>query len=67
MGTALRDMQPWRRSLVEHGLTYLWLAERTDRSVNTVKAYAKGHRIPPPEWLALADEAIAGYLRERPA
>lgn len=60
-------MQPWRRSLVEHGLTIPWLAERTNRPINTVKAYAKGYRIPPPEWLALADEAIAEFVRERPA
>ena len=67
MRTALRDMQPWRRSLVEHGLTVPWLAERTGKSINTVKAYAKGSRIPPTEWLARADEVIATYVRERPA
>lgn len=67
MRTALRDMQPWRRSLVTHGLTIPWLAERTGKSVNTVRAYAKGYRIPPVEWLAKVDEVIAAYLRDRVA
>lgn len=67
MRTALRDMQPWRRSLVEHGLTVPWLADRTGKSVNTVKAYAKGYRLPPAEWLARVDEVIAEYVSERPA
>jgi hypothetical protein len=67
MRTALRDMQPWRRSLVEHGLTVPWLADQTGKAVNTVKAYAKGYRVPPADWLERADAAIAAYVRERDA
>lgn len=65
MRTALRDMQPWRRSLVEHGLTIPWLSEQTATPVNTVKAYAKGYRVPSPEWLGRADAAIAAFVRGR--
>jgi len=52
---------------VEHGLTIPWLAERTGKSINTVRAYAKGYRIPPLEWLARVDAVIAGFVRGRDA
>lgn len=52
---------------MEHGLTVPWLAERTGKAVNTVKAYAKGYRVPPVEWLEQADAAIAAFVRERDA
>lgn len=65
MRTALRDMQPWRRSLVEHGLTIGWLAGKTGKSRDTVKAYAAGQRIPPAEWLTAVDAVIAQHVRER--
>lgn len=58
MVTALRDMPTWRRSLIEHGLTTVWLARETGRSVQTVRSYSTGRRTPPADWLAAADAAI---------
>jgi hypothetical protein len=61
MPTALRDMQPWRRSVIEHGVTLRWLAERTGKSVNTVVAYSMGRRNPPAAWLARVEEVLREY------
>ena len=62
MPTALRDMQPWRRALIEAGLTLRDAAEATGKSVDTVEAYSIGRRRPSPEWqlkvLALAAEHL---------
>lgn len=63
MPTALRDMQPWRRSLVEHGLTLAWVAERTGKSVNTVRAYSSGARRTPATWIVEVERLIADYRR----
>jgi hypothetical protein len=56
-------MQPWRRALVEQGLTFAWLSERTGKSVNTIKAYSQGHRTPPAAWLTQVD-ALLAQVRE---
>ena len=61
MPTALRDLQPWRRTLIEHGLTLVWLAQQTGKSVNTVEAYGRGSRRPPAEWLARVEEVLRPY------
>lgn len=63
MPTPLRDMAPWRRRLRENGLTYGWLAERTEKSVDTVKAYAWGTRPAPADWIARAEAAIGEHER----
>ena len=63
MPTALRDMHPWRRSLVEHGLTLAWVASRTGKSVHTVKAYSAGVRRAPVEWVATVERLIADHER----
>jgi hypothetical protein len=55
-------MQPWRRELVEQGLTIAWLAERTGRSANTVQAYSDGRRNPPAAWIVEAHEVIAAEV-----
>jgi hypothetical protein len=63
MPTALRDMQPWRRAVVEAGLNLTQVAAFTGKSVDTVYAYSRGARRPSPLWEAavirLAGEAIA--------
>ena len=61
MQTALRDMQPWRRAMVELGLTMRWVADRTGKSRDTVQAYAIGRRNPSPEWLAEVARLLAEY------
>lgn len=67
MATALRDMQPWRRSLVEHGLTLAWVAARTGKSVHTVRSYSMGVRRAPVEWIAAVERLVAEYEREAAA
>lgn len=52
MPTALRDMQPWRRAVVEAGLSLTWIAEATGKSIDTVYAYSRGARRPSAEWIA---------------
>jgi hypothetical protein len=64
MKTALRDMPLWRRTLVEHGLTLAWLAERTGKSVHAVAAYSDGRRNAPQAWLDRTAEVLAEYERE---
>jgi hypothetical protein len=66
MPTALRDMQPWRRSLVEHGLTLTWAAERTGKSEHTVRAYSMGVRRAPADWIAAVELAVAEYVKGAP-
>lgn len=56
-------MQPWRRALIEHGLTLEWLASRTGRSVAAVKAYSAGVRKAPIEWIEKAESVIEDYER----
>jgi predicted transcriptional regulator len=55
-------MQPWRRAVVEAGLSLTWVAEVTGKSVDTVYAYSRGARNPSSDWEAevirLAREAI---------
>lgn len=62
MTTALRDMQPWRRAVVEAGISLTDLAVATGKSVHTVHAYSSGARRPSDEWVAtverMAREAI---------
>ena len=62
MRIALRDMQPWRRALLEAGLSFEWVAAQTGRSVHTVQAYSSGTRRAPEDWVArveqLAREAL---------
>ena len=56
-------MQPWRRAVIEHGLTLIWLAERTGKSRSTVVAYSIGRRNPPAAWLAKVEEVLRDIVR----
>lgn len=56
-------MQPWRRSLVEHGLTLAWVAERTGKSEHTVRAYSMGVRRASAEWIAAVEVLVAEYAK----
>lgn len=55
-------MQPWRRAIVEAGLTFREVAVATGKSVDTVEAYSIGRRRPSIEWqtrvVDLAQEAL---------
>jgi hypothetical protein len=54
-------MQPWRRSLVEHGLTLAWVAERTGKSEHTVRSYSIGARRAPDAWVAAVERLVAEH------
>lgn len=53
MPTALHAMQPWRRALVEAGISLTEIAALTGKSVDTVYAYSRGVRRPPTAWVEL--------------
>lgn len=57
-------MQPWRRALIEHGLTLRWAAERTGKSEHTVRAYSMGVRVAPAAWIAKVERAVEEHTRE---
>lgn len=56
-------MQPWRRAVIEAGLTLIQIAAATGKSVDTVQAYSIGRRRPSPEWQA----TVIAYCREQAA
>lgn len=60
-------MQPWRRSLIEHGLTLAWAAFLTGKSVSTVRAYSCGARRAPVEWVAAIERLISDHDKGRAA
>lgn len=52
-------VQPeWRKALDDQRRTLVWLAQQTDRSVDTVRSYAIGRRTPPADWLAKVDALL---------
>lgn len=53
-------MQPWRRAVVEAGLTLIQVAAATGKSVDTVQAYSIGRRNPSTEW----QEAVIRFASE---
>lgn len=65
MPTALRDMQPWRRALLEAGISLVDIAAATGRSVETVYAYSRGARPAPVEWVAKVERIAAESLGRR--
>ena len=65
MRTALRDMQPWRRALLEVGISFEEIAAKTGKSVHTVQAYSDGRRRPSPEWVALVEEIARAELERQ--
>lgn len=56
-------MQPWRRAIVEAGLTFREVAEATGKSVDTVEAYSIGRRNPSPTWQDKVIELARSHMR----
>lgn len=46
------ELSPWRRAVLDRGLTFRQVADATGVSRDTVAAYSKGARKAPPEWQA---------------
>jgi hypothetical protein len=61
MPTALRDMQPWRRAILEHGWTFQYVADRTGKSLASVRAYSIGARRAPADWIAAVERLAADH------
>jgi DNA-binding NarL/FixJ family response regulator len=62
------ELSPWRRAVLDRGLTFRQIAAVTGVSYDTVKAYAKspdakGARKAPSEWQA----AVIAFCREQAA
>jgi transcriptional regulator with XRE-family HTH domain len=57
------ELSPWRRAVLDRGLTLAQIAAATGVSHETVRAYSKGARNPSPEWIA----AVIAFCRDQVA
>lgn len=57
------ELSPWRRAVLDRGLTLAQVAEATGVKYETVRAYSKGARKAPEAWQA----AVMAFCRESAA